>query len=328
GQDQGQLGGRRDDRRRALPRLAGRREGRPRGPRHLRGEGRRAGAQREHPGAVHPGPLPGALPDLRVRQPGGPGARRGRGDRPRGVHRLGRPHAPQPGPPRRDARPGHRPGTHRRADRHRRRVHGRHHVVVAPAPGRPVGAADRAGRHRPARPAVRADPAAAPSPRAGPVTRLRSSAGTEPTTPARAHTPVVTTAGALVWRRRDGELQVQLVHRPRYDDWSWPKGKVETGESLPGTAVREVAEETGRQIVLGRPLPGLQYLTPDGSVKRVHYWAARRARKKHDAESLRARVPVAPVDRTEVDRTVWLPVAEAARRLTRSSDRGPLESLV
>lgn len=160
------------------------------------------------------------------------------------------------------------------------------------------------------------------------MTRLRSSVGTEPTTPARAHTPVVTTAGALVWRRRDGELQVQLVHRPRYDDWSWPKGKVETGESLPGTAVREVAEETGRQIVLGRPLPGLQYLTPDGSVKRVHYWAARRARKKHDAESLRARVPVAPVDRTEVDRTVWLPVAEAARRLTRSSDRGPLEALV
>ncbi|MFC7026006.1 NUDIX domain-containing protein [Promicromonospora thailandica] len=136
------------------------------------------------------------------------------------------------------------------------------------------------------------------------------------------------TAGGLVWRRRGGELQVQLVHRPRYDDWSWPKGKVETGESLQGTAVREVAEETGREIVLGRPLPGLQYLTPDGRVKRVHYWASHRARRKKDAAALAARAPVAPVDRTEVDQAEWLSVTEAAARLTRTSDRGPLDALV
>lgn len=142
------------------------------------------------------------------------------------------------------------------------------------------------------------------------------------------HTLVTMTAGGLVWRRRGGKLQVQLVHRPRYDDWSWPKGKLETGESSQGAAIREVGEETGKEIVLGRPLPGLQYLTPDGHVKRVHYWASRRARKGRDTAALTARVPVAPVNRNEVDRTEWLDVAEAERRLTRPSDRGPLDALV
>ena len=142
------------------------------------------------------------------------------------------------------------------------------------------------------------------------------------------HTLVTMTAGGLVWRRRGGKLQVQLVHRPRYDDWSWPKGKLETGESFQGAAIREVGEETGKEIVLGRPLPGLQYLTPDGHVKRVHYWASRRARKGRDTAALTARVPVAPVNRNEVDRTEWLDVAEAERRLTRPSDRGPLDALV
>jgi len=156
---------------------------------------------------------------------------------------------------------------------------------------------------------VGTDPAAAPSPAEG------------------LHTPVVMTAGGLVWRRRGGDLQVQLVHRPRYDDWSWPKGKLETGEAFQGAAIREVAEETGKEIVLGRPLPGLQYLTPDGQVKRVQYWASRRARKKQDPAALAARAPVAPVDRDEVDTAEWLDVDDAARRLTRASDRKPLDAL-
>ncbi|GAB2463636.1 NUDIX hydrolase [Promicromonospora xylanilytica] len=164
------------------------------------------------------------------------------------------------------------------------------------------------------------------------MTGRRTVVGTGPTASASPatglHTPVVMTAGGVVWRRRGGGLQVQLVHRPRYDDWSWPKGKLETGESFQGAAIREVGEETGKEIVLGRPLPGLQYLTPDGRVKRVHYWASRRARKGHDSAALTARVPVAPVDRTEVDRTEWIDVAEAERRLTRPSDRGPLNALV
>lgn len=157
---------------------------------------------------------------------------------------------------------------------------------------------------------------------------MGTSPATTPSPAAGLHTPVVMTAGGLVWRRRGGRLQVQLVHRPRYDDWSWPKGKLEVGESFQGAAIREIGEETGKEVVLGRPLPGLQYLTPDGRVKRVHYWAARRARKGHDTAALTARAPVAPVDRDEVDRVEWLDVADAAQRLTRASDRGPLDALV
>ena len=156
--------------------------------------------------------------------------------------------------------------------------------------------------------------------------------GTEPTTatspPAGTHAPVVMTAGGIVWRRRTGKMQVQLVHRPRYDDWSWPKGKLENGETFQNAAVREVGEETGRQIVLGRPLPGLQYLTPEGRVKRVHYWASRRARRGRDTAGLAARAPVAPVNREEVDTTEWLDADEAAVRLTRVSDRRPLDALL
>ncbi|GAA1718407.1 NUDIX hydrolase [Isoptericola hypogeus] len=142
------------------------------------------------------------------------------------------------------------------------------------------------------------------------------------------HAPVIESAGALVWRVRGERLQVQLVHRPRYDDWSWPKGKLEPGESLQAAAAREVAEETGKPVVLGLPLPGLQYLTPEGRVKRVHYWAARRARPQPDARPLAARHPVAPPSRAEVDKQAWLDVDEAARRLTRDADQGPLDALV
>jgi len=138
---------------------------------------------------------------------------------------------------------------------------------------------------------------------------------------------LIEAAGALVWRERRHGLQVLLVHRPRYDDWSWPKGKVDPGESRATTAVREVQEETGHAVVLGQPLPGLQYLMPDGRVKRVHYWAARTA-DDADGPALRARHPVAPVDPHEIDRTEWLGVEEAARRLTRTADRQPLVALL
>ncbi|QDW62246.1 NUDIX hydrolase [Oerskovia sp. KBS0722] len=141
------------------------------------------------------------------------------------------------------------------------------------------------------------------------------------------HAPVIESAGGLVWRVRDGELQVKLVHRPRYDDWSWPKGKLDPGEAFQTAAVREVAEETGRPVVLGVPLPGLQYLTPEGRVKRVHYWAARQAKRVRDAGPLAARAPVPPVSADEIDDAVWLGVEDAARRVTRKADRGPLAAL-
>jgi len=137
---------------------------------------------------------------------------------------------------------------------------------------------------------------------------------------------LVQAAGCVVWRVRDGRLQVQLIHRPRYEDWSWPKGKVDPGELLPTTAVREVAEETGKPVVLGIPLPGLQYLTQDGTVKRVHYWAARRATAADPC--LTARHPVSRASGDEIDGKEWVSAKKAFDRLTRKADRAPLDALV
>jgi len=144
-----------------------------------------------------------------------------------------------------------------------------------------------------------------------------------------AHTApvVVEAAGALVWRVRTGRLQVALVHRPRYDDWSWPKGKLEPGESIVTAAWREVAEETGHDVVLGVPLPPLEYAISGGRTKRVHYWAAQVA-GRDDAASLRARPPVPRASRAEIDHVRWFDVEVAAARLTRADDRAPLVALV
>lgn len=138
---------------------------------------------------------------------------------------------------------------------------------------------------------------------------------------------VVEAAGALVWRVRLRRLQVAVVHRPRYRDWSWPKGKLDPGETPVAAAVREVAEETGHDVVLGIPLPGLEYRLSDGRTKRVHYWAAQVAGRR-DAVALRARPPVPRASRSEIDRVRWMDVGTAARRLTRSADRAPLAALV
>lgn len=138
---------------------------------------------------------------------------------------------------------------------------------------------------------------------------------------------VVVAAGALVWRERGDRLEVLLVHRPRYKDWSWPKGKLDPGESVPAAAVREVAEETGEVVVLGAPLPGLGYGLADGRRKRVHYWAARVA-DDAAAPAVAARAPVARAGQDEVDDVVWVGASTAAEMLTRTSDRGPLDHLV
>lgn len=138
--------------------------------------------------------------------------------------------------------------------------------------------------------------------------------------------PVIECAGALVWRIKDEDLQVLLIHRPRYNDWSWPKGKRDPGEALPCTAVREVKEETGKDIILGIPLPGLQYITPEGDLKRVHYWAAHTTKKSHGA--LAARAPIGEVNPDEVDDTQWMSVKDAAKALTRAADRAPLDALI
>ncbi len=137
--------------------------------------------------------------------------------------------------------------------------------------------------------------------------------------------PRVLAAGALVWRVRAGRFQVALVHRPRYKDWSWPKGKLEPGESLVGTAVREVAEETGLDVVLGCPLPSVQY-TVGGNLKQVHYWAAQPGGRGDIALTAREAVPRAAG--TEIDDVRWFDADVATRRLTRAADRRLLVALV
>ncbi len=128
---------------------------------------------------------------------------------------------------------------------------------------------------------------------------------------------VVRAAGALLWRERRGRLQVALVHRPKYDDWSWPKGKLDPGESWVAAAVREVLEETGHHVRLGIPLPHASYeIGSNGSSrsKVVHYWAAHATSGGGDLAS-------------EVDEVRWLEAAEARDRLDYRRDRAQLKAL-
>lgn len=119
---------------------------------------------------------------------------------------------------------------------------------------------------------------------------------------------VIRAAGGLVWRPgRDGLAEVCLVHRPRYDDWSLPKGTLEPGEHPLAAAVREVAEETGVTARPQQPLPESRYLV-DGIGKVVRFWSM----------SVLATGPVRPG--SEVDEVAWLPVAAAAGRLRYPAD--------
>lgn len=119
-----------------------------------------------------------------------------------------------------------------------------------------------------------------------------------------------------MWRTDDAHAGpvIALVHRPRYDDWSFPKGKVDPGETEPVTAVREVMEETGFASELGLRLIVVSYPITQG-VKTVRYWAARAL----GGEFL-------PND--EVDELIWLPPAEAMKRLQYPHDRKVLRRFV
>ncbi|HEY3952286.1 MAG TPA: NUDIX domain-containing protein [Streptosporangiaceae bacterium] len=124
-------------------------------------------------------------------------------------------------------------------------------------------------------------------------------------------------AGALLYTRRGDTLAVAVIHRPRHDDCTFPKGKLEPGEHVLAAAVREVTEETGIRPVLGQPLATVRYLV-DARPKRVDYWAA------HVAEPASGRF----VPNDEVDQLDWLAVPEAATRLSYAHDVQLLDRLV
>ncbi|WP_221934938.1 NUDIX hydrolase [Georgenia yuyongxinii] len=133
-------------------------------------------------------------------------------------------------------------------------------------------------------------------------------------------------AGAVVWRVRGRKLEVLLVHRPKYDDWSWPKGKLDEGESIAACAVREVAEETGLHVALGQPLPTVRYRDLNGRTKTARYWAAQEL--GDTAQSVNGRDPVSPAGATEIDGARWVDIATARDLLTYAHDRDPLGVLV
>ena len=132
--------------------------------------------------------------------------------------------------------------------------------------------------------------------------------------------PPIRAAGGVVWRRvdpTDGEtgVEVAVIHRPRYDDWSLPKGKVSVGESDLEGAVREVLEETGFHVRVGRGLGETRYVKSNGSATRpkvVRWWAMQAEEGAFSATR-------------EVDDLRWLSLAEAADQVTRDTDREVLE---
>ena len=132
--------------------------------------------------------------------------------------------------------------------------------------------------------------------------------------------PVIRAAGGVVWRQAllpNGEVTVEvaIIHRPRYDDLSLPKGKLAIGESDLEGAVREVLEETGFHVRVGRPLGETRYdkSTSGGPRQKVIRWWAMQAEEGAFSAT------------REVDELHWLSLAEASAQLTRTTDREVLE---
>ncbi|MDO4253932.1 MAG: NUDIX hydrolase [Kocuria sp.] len=129
--------------------------------------------------------------------------------------------------------------------------------------------------------------------------------------------PQVRAAGCLCWRpAADGGIEVLVIHRPQYDDWSWPKGKVDDDETLPETARREVLEEVGLTVRLGVPLPAVSYQVKS-RLKHVYYWSAE--------------LPASATGRAdckEVDKLAWVSPDQARQLLSNASDLVPLQELV
>jgi 8-oxo-dGTP pyrophosphatase MutT (NUDIX family) len=125
---------------------------------------------------------------------------------------------------------------------------------------------------------------------------------------------VVQAAGGVVARRdADRGIEVLLIHRPRRDDWTFPKGKLEPGEGWKRCALREVEEETGLRCNVGDELPSTTYFDRKGRLKVVRYWIMRAPHGE-------------ATPRNEVDAVRWVSITQAARILTYDYDRKLLEA--
>jgi len=125
---------------------------------------------------------------------------------------------------------------------------------------------------------------------------------------------VVLAAGGVVWRQKKGEeLEVLLIHRPKYDDWTLPKGKLDDGEGAEDAALREVEEETGFSVELGDELPATDYHDRYGRPKNVRYWVMNITGGEFRPNR-------------EVDEVQWLGVEAAREALSYPRDRDVLDA--
>jgi len=121
--------------------------------------------------------------------------------------------------------------------------------------------------------------------------------------------PLIQAAGAVLWRKSDNsDLEIAVIHRPRYDDWSLPKGKVESGESHISAGYREIQEETGYESTFGPEIGTVVYKL-EGAPKEVRYWAA--------AATVKTGTP----NPQEVDEVLWLEPKKAKEKLSNKDDR-------
>ena len=147
----------------------------------------------------------------------------------------------------------------------------------------------------------------------------------------------------------DDDFELCLVYRPKYDDWSWPKGKNEDNESHRHTAVREVGEETGYAVTLGPHIAQIEYplenegkksISKSGAknssqnnnktevVKRIHYWMMREIDENAAMRRLPAFGPIKPAKPTEIGNVIWLTPSKARKKLTHDSDRKVLDAFL
>ena len=127
-------------------------------------------------------------------------------------------------------------------------------------------------------------------------------------------------AGAVCWREVGKDLMVAIIHRGRYQDWSFPKGKVDSGETLAEAAVREIKEETGLKVKLGVPLSTVSYPIDKGKTKVVHYWAAK------VTDKALANSKFKPDE--EVSEVVWMKADQAFAKLSYKHDRELLQEVI